>query len=126
MPTLLVFNIVISIAHALKHVPQCLYMIENQTAEGLSMCYIQGELVLNLLSILTTFEMFMTIQNSVYLIPILIEKSFAFSMIVVMFYLKNKYTHENDEYKTWKEVESDYEEDWHTVVSDYDTSDEVF
>lgn len=43
-----------------------------------------------------------------------------------MFYLKNKYTHENDEYKTWKEVESDYEEDWHTVVSDYDTSDEVF
>lgn len=98
-----------------------MHMIENETSEGLSMRYIQGELFLNMLSTMTTFKLFITIHNSMYLLPILIEKSFAFCMIVVMFHLKLKYSNEDSdeesEYNdTWKDVESD-DDDWHSVES---------
>ena len=89
-----------------------MHMIENETSESVSMCYIQGELFLNMLSTITTFKLFITIHNSMYLLPILIEKSFAFCMIVVLFHLKQKYSNEDSdeesEYNdTWKDVESD-------------------
>lgn len=98
-----------------------MHMIENETSESLSMRYIQGELFLNMLSTMTTFKLFITIHNSMYLLPILIEKSFAFCMIVVMFHLKLKYSNEDrddeSEYNdTWKDVESD-DDDWHSVES---------
>jgi hypothetical protein len=121
LSTLLVLNIIVSFLHSIKHIPQCMHMIENETSESLSMRYIQGELFLNMLSTMTTFKLFITIHNSMYLLPILIEKSFAFCMIVVMFHLKLKYSNEDrddeSEYNdTWKDVESD-DDDWHSVES---------
>jgi len=121
LTTLLIANVIISVLHSIKHIPQCMHMIENETSEGLSMRYIQGELFLNMLSTMTTFKLFITIHNSMYLLPILIEKSFAFCMIVVMFHLKLKYSNEDSdeesEYNdTWKDVESD-DDDWHSVES---------
>jgi len=121
LTTLLIANVIISVLHSIKHIPQCMHMIENETSEGLSMRYIQGELFLNILSTMTTFKLFITIHNSMYLLPILIEKSFAFCMIVVMFHLKLKYSNEDSdeesEYNdTWKDVESD-DDDWHSVES---------
>ena len=94
-----------------------MHMIENETSDGLSMRYIQGELFLNMLSTMTTFKLFITIHNSLYLLPILIEKSFAFCMIVVMFHLKNKYSNNDDD--DWRSVESDYssDDDWRSVES---------
>ena len=121
LTTLLIANVIISVLHSIKHIPQCMHMIENETSEGLSMRYIQGELFLNMLSTMTTFKLFITIHNSMYLLPILIEKSFAFCMIVVMFHLKLKYSNEDSdeesEYNdTWKDVES-YDDDWPSVES---------
>lgn len=121
LTTLLIANVIISVLHSIKHIPQCMHMIENETSESLSMRYIQGELFLNMLSTMTTFKLFITIHNSMYLLPILIEKSFAFCMIVVMFHLKLKYSNEDrdeeSEYNdTWKDVESD-DDDWHSVES---------
>ena len=121
LTTLLIANVIISVLHSIKHIPQCMHMIENETSEGLSMRYIQGELFLNMLSTMTTFKLFITIHNSMYLLPILIEKSFAFCMIVVMFHLKLKYSNEDSdeesEYNdTWKDVESD-DDDWCSVES---------
>jgi len=121
LTTLLIANVIISVLHSIKHIPQCMHMIENETSESLSMRYIQGELFLNMLSTMTTFKLFITIHNSMYLLPILIEKSFAFCMIVVMFHLKLKYSNEDSdeesEYNdTWKDVESD-DDDWCSVES---------
>ena len=121
LTTLLIANVIISVLHSIKHIPQCMHMIENETSESLSMRYIQGELFLNMISTMTTFKLFITIHNSMYLLPILIEKSFAFCMIVVMFHLKLKYSNEDrddeSEYNdTWKDVESD-DDDWHSVES---------
>jgi len=121
LTTLLIANVIISVLHSIKHIPQCMHMIENETSESLSMRYIQGELFLNMISTMTTFKLFITIHNSMYLLPILIEKSFAFCMIVVMFHLKLKYSNEDSdeesEYNdTWKDVESD-DDDWCSVES---------
>ena len=121
LTTLLIANIIISVLHSIKHIPQCMYMIENETADGLSMRYIQGELCLNMLSTMTTLKLFVTLHNSLYLLPILLEKSFAFCMIIVMFHLKNKYSINDNENGDWRSVESDYssDDDWHSVESDY-------
>ena len=121
LTTLLIVNVIISVLHSIKHIPQCMHMIENETSESVSMCYIQGELFLNMLSTITTFKLFITIHNSMYLLPILIEKSFAFCMIVVLFHLKHKYSNEDSdeesEYNdTWKDVESD-DDDCRSVES---------
>ena len=112
LSTLLTANIIISILHSIKHVPQCIHMIENESADGVSLCYIRGEMILNLLSVFTTFKMFVGLHNATYLLPVLIEKTFSFTMIVMMFYLKNKYSDEDsddecDYNNTWKDVESD-------------------
>jgi len=125
LATLLIANIIISVLHSIKHIPQCMHMIENETADGLSMRYIQGELCLNMLSTMTTLKLFVTLHNSLYLLPVLLEKSLAFCMIIVMFHLKNKYSinddDDDDEYGDWHSVESDYssDDDWHSVESDY-------
>jgi len=121
LTTLLIANVIISVLHSIKHIPQCMHMIENETSEGLSMRYIQGELFLNMLSTMTTFKLFITIHNSMYLLPILVEKSFAFCMIIVMFHLKQKYSNNDEEENgDWHSVESDYSSDgdWHSVESD--------
>ena len=54
LTTLLIANVIISVLHSIKHIPQCMHMIENETSESLSMRYIQGELFLNMLSTMTT------------------------------------------------------------------------
>jgi hypothetical protein len=60
--------------------------------------------------------MFVTIHNSIYLIPVLLEKTFAFGMIIAMLYIKKKYEDIDDD---WHSVESEYsdDEDWHSVES---------
>ena len=121
LSTLLTANIILSVLHSIKHVPQCVHMIRNNSADGVSLCYIHGELGLNLLSVFATFKMYVTLHNPTYLLPILLEKSFSFTMIVVMLHLKKKYSIEEDDDcgDTWKDVESDYHDDtWKDV--DYD------
>ena len=120
LSTLLIVNIIISVLHSVKHVPQCLHMMEHENADGLSTRYIQGELLLNMLSSVVTFKMFVTIHNSFYLLPVLIEKTFAFSMIITMYYLKQKYTGDlcDDD---WRSVDSEYsddDDDWRSVDSE--------
>jgi len=117
LSTLLVLNIIVSFLHSVKHLPQCIHMSNRETGDGVSMQYIYGELLLNMISTITTFKMFVTIHNSIYLIPVLLEKTFAFGMIVAMLYIKKKYEDIDDD---WHSVESEYsddEDDWHSVES---------
>lgn len=116
LSTLLVLNIIVSFLHSVKHLPQCIHMSNRETGDGVSMQYIYGELLLNMISTITTFKMFVTIHNSIYLIPVLLEKTFAFGMIVAMLYIKKKYEDIDDD---WHSVESEYsdDEDWHSVES---------
>lgn len=114
---LLILNIIVSVLHSIKHIPQCIHMMNQKNGDGLSIQYIYGELLLNMVSTITTFKMFITIHNSIYLLPVLLEKSFAFGMIIMMFYIKKKY--EYTEVDDWHSVESEYTEDddWHSVES---------
>ena len=116
LSTLLVLNIIVSFLHSVKHLPQCIHMSNRETGDGVSMQYIYGELLLNMISTITTFKMFVTIHNSIYLIPVLLEKTFAFGMIVAMLYIKKKYEDIDDD---WHSVESEYsdDEDLHSVES---------
>ena len=117
LSTLLVLNIIVSLLHSVKHLPQCIHMSNRETGDGVSMQYIYGELLLNMISTITTFKMFVTIHNSIYLIPVLLEKTFAFGMIVAMLYIKKKYEYTDED--DWHSVESEYsdDEDWHSVES---------
>ena len=130
LSTILIINILISILHSIKHVPQCIHMIEHKNADGLSMQYIRGELLLNGLSSGVTFKLLCTLHHATYLLPILIEKILALSMIITMFYLKQKYSHNNTDIMDnlygddWRSVDSEYidesdGDDWRSVDSEY-------
>ena len=114
---LLVLNIIVSVLHSIKHLPQCIHMINQKNGDGLSIQYIYSELLLNMVSTLTTFKMFIAIHNSIYLLPVLLEKTFGFGMIIAMFYIKKKYEYVEDD--DWRSVESEYTEDddWRSVES---------
>jgi len=119
LSTLLTLNIVVSLLHSIKHVPQCIHMVRHENADGLSMQYIQGEMLLNLLSVIASFKIFLTLHHAFYLLPILIEKTVALNMICVMCYLKQKYSNSNDD---WYSVDSiddndDDDDDWYSVDS---------
>jgi hypothetical protein len=123
--TLLVVNLIISVLHSVKHIPQCIYMIKNRNADGLSLRYIQGELLLNMLSVGVTFKLFLILHNAIYLLPILLEKSVSFGMIIVMFCLKCEYSNNeiqimDDVCDDWRSVESHEleEDDWRSVDSE--------
>ena len=122
LSTLLIVNIIISVLHSIKHVPQCMYMIEHKNADGLSMRYIQGEIILNVLSSMVTFHLFCTLHHAIYLIPVLLEKTTALTMIVTMFYLKQKYSHNDHNDDDWRSVDSEFndEDDWRSVDSEYE------
>ena len=114
---LLVLNTLVSVLHSIKHLPQCIHMINQKNGDGLSMQYIYGELLLNMVSTITTFKMLILIHNSIYLIPVLLEKILSTLMIFTMFYIKKKYEYTDED--DWHSVESEYSdnEDWHSVES---------
>jgi len=115
---LLVLNTLVSVLHSIKHLPQCIHMINKKNGDGLSMQYIYGELLLNMVSTITTFKMLILIHNSIYLIPVLLEKILSTLMIFTMFYIKKKYEYTDED--DWCSVESEYtdEDDWCSVESD--------
>lgn len=114
---LLVLNTLVSVLHSIKHLPQCIHMINQKNGDGLSMQYIYGELLLNMVSTITTFKMLILIHNSIYLIPVLLEKILSTVIIFTMFYIKKKYEYTDED--DWCSVESEYtdDEDWHSVES---------
>lgn len=114
---LLVLNTLVSVLHSIKHLPQCIHMINQKNGDGLSMQYVYGELLLNMISTITTFKMLVLIHNSIYLIPVLLEKILSTLMIFTMFYIKKKYEYTDED--DWHSVESEYsdDEDWHSVES---------
>lgn len=114
---LLILNTLVSVLHSIKHLPQCIHMINQKNGDGLSMQYVYGELLLNMISTITTFKMLVLIHNSIYLIPVLLEKILSTLMIFTMFYIKKKYEYTDED--DWHSVESEYsdDEDWHSVES---------
>ena len=119
LSTILIMNITISLLHAIKHVPQCIHMIEHKNADGLSMQYIRGELLLNGLSSVVTFKLLCSLHHATYLLPTLVEKVTSLSMIIAMFHLKNKYSHSQIETPDdWRSVDSVDSDDWRSVDSE--------
>ena len=114
---LLFLNTLVSVLHSIKHLPQCIHMINQKNGDGLSMQYIYGELLLNMISTITTFKMLVLIHNSIYLIPVLLEKILSTLMIFTMFYIKKKYEYTDED--DWHSVESEYsdDDDWRSVES---------
>jgi hypothetical protein len=104
-------------------------MYKIKSGDGISIQYIYGELLLNAISTMATFKMLISINNSLFLIPILLEKIFTFGMIIGMFCIKKKfetidYANMESEYsdnEDWHSVKSEYSdnEDWHSVESEY-------
>lgn len=43
LSTLLVLNIIVSLLHSVKHLPQCIHMSNRETGDGVSMQYIYME-----------------------------------------------------------------------------------
>jgi len=113
----------------MKHIPQCLYMIQHENADGLSMIYIQGELILNTFTTMVSISLFLHLHHAIYLLPIIFENTMSLSMIAWMMHLKQKYTSTNqtDEYDN-SDSNSDCDSndgDWHSVSSCSSDSDDL-
>jgi hypothetical protein len=99
---ILILNILISIIHPLKYIPQIIHINESQSVNDLSLYYLQGETVLNILSMIICIDMTLHIDKLIYFFPIIFEKLLSLIMILYITYLKKKFSIEN----TWTDVSS--------------------
>lgn len=116
---LLIINIIISIIHPLKYLPQIIHIIETESVDDISMCYLNIETLLNILTLIIFIKITLGSNNLIYFIPNIGEKILSLVMILYLSYLKNKFTNNqnienelsiedtsDDIYNTWRSVES--------------------
>jgi uncharacterized protein with PQ loop repeat len=89
---LLILNIIISILHPIKHIPQILHTIKTKRVEDLSRTNIICELGINLLSVSSCILVYVYMGKKAFFIPILVEKMSSTILIATIYYLKDKYT----------------------------------
>tara|TARA_Y100001970_G_C14202547_1_gene841970 strand:+ start:1174 stop:1509 length:336 start_codon:yes stop_codon:yes gene_type:complete len=89
---ILFLNIIISVLHPIKHIPQIIHTLNTKKVEDLSKLNIISELCLNILSITSFLIMYIYMNNTTYILPIIIEKFSSICFVIIIFYLKNKYT----------------------------------
>ena len=113
---ILITNIIVSILHPLKYIPQCLHIIQRESADDISIRYIQGEILLNAISTSISVSMLLNVHNFMYFLPIICEKSLSLGMIIYIAYLKHLYSLNNiEEDNIWNSVSSIDEND---VIND--------
>lgn len=88
---LLLLNIIISVLHPIKHIPQILHTINTKKVEDLSKTNIICELVLNLMSVSSCILVYIYMGKKTFFIPILVEKLSSTILIGTIYYLKDKY-----------------------------------
>lgn len=113
---ILITNIIVSILHPLKYIPQCLHIIQRESADDISLQYIHGEILLNAISTTISINMLFNVHNFVYFLPIICEKSLSLGMILYIAYLKHTFQLNNTD--VWNSVSSidDYD-NWSNVSS---------
>ncbi len=117
-------NIIISIMHPLKYVPQIMHINRRESVEDISLHYVGSEVILNCLSTSLTLKMILETHNFIYFLPIFCEKTITLGIILYILYLKKFYT--TNENLTWNDVSSidsldeDINETWRNVLSNED------
>ena len=99
---ILLLNIINSILHPIKHIPQIIHTLKTKSVNDLSLMNIICELALNLLSVISFLLMYFCMKHKIIFIPIIIEKISSTIFISTIFYLKRKYT--NTEKITYSEI----------------------
>jgi len=117
-------NIIISIMHPLKYVPQIMHINRRESVEDISLHYVGSEVILNCLSTSLTLKMILETHNFIYFLPIFCEKTITLGIILYILYLKKFYT--TNENLTWNDVSSIdsldevINETWRNVLSNED------
>jgi len=117
-------NIIISIMHPLKYIPQIIHINRRESVEDISLHYVGSEVILNCLSTSLTLRMILETHNFIYFCPIFCEKITTFLIILYILYLKKNYS--TNENITWNDVSSidsldeDINETWNDVSSNED------
>ena len=120
IPLIIIINIIVSILHPLKYIPLCLHINHRESVDDISVHYIQGEILLNGISITISISMlFSNVHNILYFLPIIFEKALSFGMIIYIGYLKHKYSSNNilNEEDNWNSVDSIEDNDLNSVDS---------
>lgn len=94
---ILLLNIINSILHPIKHIPQIIHTLKTKRVNDLSLMNIICELGLNLLSVTSFLLMFFCMKHKNFFIPIIIEKFSSTIFIFTIFYLKRKYSNVSDD-----------------------------
>ena len=89
---LLLLNILISILHPIKHIPQILHTLNTRRVEDLSKTNIICELVINIMSVSSCILVYIYMGKKPFFIPVLVEKLSSTILIGTIYYLKDKYT----------------------------------
>ena len=89
---ILFLNILISILHPIKHIPQIVHTIQTKKVEDLSKINILCELGLNILSVTSYIMIYICMEKKTLFIPIIVEKISSLIFIGTIYYLKIKYT----------------------------------
>ena len=74
-----IINILISVMHPLKYIPQITHINRRQSVEDISLNYVLCEIMENLISTSLTFKMILDTHEFVYFIPIFSEKIITFT-----------------------------------------------
>ena len=90
---LLIMNIVISIMHPIKHIPQIIHTLNTKRADDLSKENILCELGINILSLSSCVLAYYHIGEQAFLLPVVIEKASSTLFICYIYHLKTKYTY---------------------------------
>ena len=111
-------NIIISIMHPLKYIPQIIHINRRESVEDISLHYIGSEVTLNCLSTSLTLKMILETHNFIYFLPIFCEKTITLGVILYILYLKKFYT--TNENLTWNDVVSidSFDEDINEIWND--------
>ncbi len=89
---LLILNIISSILHPIKYIPQIIHTIKTKKVEDLSKVNIICELILNMMHLTSFSLIYIYIGQKQFFIPIIVEKVTSTIFIGSVLYLKNKYT----------------------------------
>jgi hypothetical protein len=89
---LLILNIIISVIHPIKHIPQIVHTMKTKKVDDLSKANIICEFVLNILSLTSSILVYFYIGKQPFFLPIVIEKASSTIFITVIYTLKKKYT----------------------------------
>ena len=120
----IIVNIIISIMHPLKYVPQIMHINRRESVDDISLHYVGSEVILNCLSTSLTLKMILETHNFIYFLPIFCEKTITLVIILYILYLKNFYT--TNENLTWNDMSSidsldeDINETWIDILSNED------